>query len=35
MGYLNINSVRNKIVDLREIANTFNRCEPLCNFIIT
>ena len=35
MGYLNINGVRNKIVDLREIANTINRCEPLCNFIIT
>ena len=30
MGYLNINSLGNKIIDL---INTFNRCEPLYNFI--
>ena len=31
MGYLNINSLGNKIIDL---INTFNRCEPLYNFIL-
>ena len=35
MSYLNVKSLGNKIIDQREIVNTFNSCEPLSTFIIT
>ena len=35
IGYLNVKSLGNKIIDQRAIVNTFNSCEPLSNFIIT